>query len=778
METFELNQTLLKQRCLTCNQEFLPSDNLKSCLVDGTMLSPVFDDPFVHATIDGKYEVIERIAIGAKAKIYKARHLHLDKFVALKVLQVGTSLTQAQVARFQKEAQVALGLVHPNIVRVYDYGTLPQPYIVMEYVDGKTLSALIKDSEFLPPQRALPLFLDIANAMCAAHAAGLVHRDLKPSNVIVDSTSSQAKVLDFGLVKDFIDDAHYTKTGDIVGSPSYMSPEQWKGESLDGRADVYSFGCLMYEVLTGVSPFAASNPVECMYKHLEVKPPKLSKVRRGLKFPPGANVLIGNCLVKDKNKRYRSMVDVRQDLLAIQAGKGRRVKHINRFRTIRLVIGGWVALQVLLLSLGLLALAYGQWSRPQWEKDLRKGIDLQMKRNPWESMPLLIAAEREAKKARAPHWSFEEIYTYLGQGYLNTGHPEKSIDCLAEALEINKLHAEDVPRSFCHEKLSDAYIQIGDYEKALEHGKTAVDIANRQSNNNWRKCFCHESLARALRGLKRYDEAIAELNIAREFAVKREFDSNQGHFTPLYHQIMNFVSDHLPTTAATEGNSRLVNIYWHLGDCYRHLNRTSDSFGAYSEALRLASELEPDTVPAIAGEFLPLLKKDREALKFIDETALRQHWQPFLTALLRGLVLRQQGKPAQALPELDAALENAPDAPGLRAWTLNWRASTLEKQKKSAEALNDLDAALKLLQERPQYANWKSVLACIYTQKGYCQLRKGMFAEAEDSCRKAIAIDKGYSSAHRCLADCLDRLNRHDEATKERTEATHGISND
>ncbi|PWT96520.1 MAG: hypothetical protein C5B53_09575, partial [Candidatus Melainabacteria bacterium] len=279
METFELKQALLKQRCLTCNQDFEPSDNLKTCPVDGTMLSPVFDDPFIGTLIDGKYEIIERIATGTKAKIYKAKHLHLDKFIALKVLQVGISVTQSQVARFQKEAQVAVKLIHPNIVRVYDYGTHPQPYIAMEYVDGKSLAALIKESGPLPPQCALPIFLDVASGMCAAHTAGLVHRDLKPSNVIIDSQSGQGKVLDFGLVKDFVDDAHYTKTGDIVGSPSYMSPEQWKGQSLDGRSDIYSCGCLMYETLTGITPFAAANPMECMFKHLESQPPKLSKAR-------------------------------------------------------------------------------------------------------------------------------------------------------------------------------------------------------------------------------------------------------------------------------------------------------------------------------------------------------------------------------------------------------------------------------------------------------------------------------------------------------------------
>jgi serine/threonine protein kinase/lipoprotein NlpI len=721
METFELNQTLLKQRCLTCKQEFLPSDNLKSCPVDGTMLSPVFDDPFTGTTIDGKYEVIERIAIGAKAKIYKARHLHLDKFVALKVLQVGTSLTQTQVARFQQEAQVALGLVHPNIVRVYDYGALPQPYIAMEYLDGKTLSATIKESGPLPPQRALPLFIEIANAMCAAHAAGLVHRDLKPSNVIVDSGSGQAKVLDFGLVKNFVDDARYTKTGDIVGSPNYMSPEQWKGQPLDGRSDIYSLGCLMYEVLTGVSPFAAANPVESMFKHLEVKPPKPSKVRRGLKFPPGFDAIIGNCLVKDRNQRYRSMTDVSQDLLAIQSGKGRRVKSLNRVRTIRQVIGGWVAIQVLLFAFCALIIAYQIWNRPSWDKELDQAKDLQERDDMDDtvaSIKLLENAEHEAEAAHAPRTAFEGIYAYLGRGYLCTGELKKGRDYITRAIEVSHLHAEDIHQSFYHNLLSSTCAEMGDYESALEHGKAAGEIAARLSDNTTRLTESHYRAAVGLRGLKRYAEAAQEYERARELAGKKLLSLKDRSGNPVYDAALKFIDDYLNPPGG-ESNPYLTAIDTGLGYCYHQLHRDRDSLQVYSQAARLAYLRNYDDLSEILSEFAASLPADHP-IECVGELASDQHWPPALTTIMRAMVHGQQRNFSQALTELDSILKDQSSPSSLRIGAI--------------------------------------------ILKGYCHHSLGKFTDAIDDYKEALALNRDIKGVRADLAICLLQMMRYDES--------------
>lgn len=353
---FKLRQVIRKQICLICNQEFELSDDIEACPADGSMLSPVFDDPFINSVIDDKYQILERIASGGTSKIYKAKHLTLDRYVALKVLQGAQEITEAQLGRFQKEAQVAIGLVNPNIVRVFDYGTHPQPYIVMEYVEGKTLGALIEEKGALPARSVLAYFIQVCEAMSLAHAAGLVHRDIKPSNVIVEQSSNIAKVLDFGLVKDFIDDGRYTRTGETVGSPAYMSPEQCKGLELDARSDIYSLGCVMYEVLTGKSPFGGDNTVECMFKHLETPAPPLRKTRRDLKFPPGLEKVISNCLAKEAEERYQSMEDLKKDLDAVVKNRPRNVRTFKTRKTrTKLKVGLFgIALS---LTVGALALA-------------------------------------------------------------------------------------------------------------------------------------------------------------------------------------------------------------------------------------------------------------------------------------------------------------------------------------------------------------------------------------------------------------------------------------
>jgi serine/threonine protein kinase/Tfp pilus assembly protein PilF len=770
METFELKQSLLKQRCLTCNQDFEPSDNLKTCPADGTMLSPVFDDPFIGTLIDGKYEVVERIATGTKAKIYKAKHLHLDKFVALKVLQVGISVTQSQVARFQKEAQVAVKLIHPNIVRVYDYGTNPQPYIAMEYVDGKTLAAIIKESGPLPAQRALAIFIDVANAMSAAHAAGLVHRDLKPSNVIIDAQSGQGKVLDFGLVKDFIDDAHYTKTGDIVGSPSYMSPEQWKGLPLDGRSDIYSFGCLMYEVLTGIAPFAAGNPVECMYKHLEGKAPKLSKARRGLKVPRVFDVIIGNCLVKEADVRYHSMADLKQDLLAIQAGKGSKIKSLTRARSMRWIIGGWVGIQVVLFLLCLLFLTYQSWVKPQWEKDYQLAYDLDDRQDYQGAIRYLLQAERETQAAHVPPADLQEIYAVLGRAYLCCEQYDKARDALTRAVDCSDLHPETVRKSFCHILLSEAYCKLKAYDKALDHGRTALAVAARQSDNTNRLGWCREDIALALMGLHRYSEAAQELEQARVLFMKKLLPMKDRSGNPFYDTALKFITDNL-IPPGNENSPVDLEVDRPLAECYHEMHRDDKAMQTYGRALRVASLVYPAGVPSITEQLLPLLK-DTTAIDSLEEIAQEQHWHPFLTSALKGLVYKRKGDLPQAISAFDQSLKDGPVASGLRAWIFDEKASVLEEQKNYAQAIEEFENCLKIFRSSNEFPiRYRWLYAAAYLNKGYCQQCLGNYADAVDSDRQALSIDKSDPSPYKYLGECLVRLKRYDEAIPELTKA-------
>src|SRR5262249_4291015 len=208
----------------------------------------------------GKYEILERIGTGAMGVVYKCRQPGLDRPVAVKVLLAARHASSEQVQRFQREARAAACLTHPNIVQVYDVGTDGDlTYFVMEYVDGCSLERLIGT-----PSRSLPvalrLLVHLARALQAAHDQGIIHRDLKPSNVLINRLG-QPKLADFGLAKSLHDTQALSGSGDLVGTPRYMSPEQVLAEpgALDGRTDVYSLGVVMYEMLTGRPPVAGPN---------------------------------------------------------------------------------------------------------------------------------------------------------------------------------------------------------------------------------------------------------------------------------------------------------------------------------------------------------------------------------------------------------------------------------------------------------------------------------------------------------------------------------------
>jgi serine/threonine-protein kinase len=656
METFELTKTLRKQRCLLCHREFEWSDDLRACPDDGSMLSPVFDDPLIGSTIDNKYEILDRIASGAKSRIYKARHQHLDRYVAVKVLQGGEVVTRVRLGRFQKEAQVAVGLSHPNIVRVYDYGTHPQPYIAMEYVEGKTLAQIIEKEGPLPIARALHLFVQICEAMATAHAAGLVHRDLKPSNIMIEIKSNDAKVLDFGLVKDFVDDGEYTRTGETVGSPAYMSPEQCKGEALDARSDIYSLGCLMFEALTGKCAFAGDNTVECMFKHLEGTAPPLKQVRRGVKFPQGLQTVIDNCLAKEPKDRYQSMADLKNDLVLVQTGKGKRLTAITRRKKPASLAG--LGLVVSVVVLGVVAmLGFQELTRPEWQKTLNRGVG-QINNGVYteETEKLFIQAKEKAEAAHFYGPDLEDIYGYAGQAELDLGHYNQAKADLERALEWNMKHGEGVPTSHWNIKLSDTYLRLGDTKRAIEYAQKGLVIARRQSGKPSRLCEDWYTLGLAFYQQGDYKDAVQPLEQARKIYL----------------------------AAKLKWNDWPIEFAGLLGDIYFHLNREQDSLDAYGDCLKLAWKENPKDMDTYVGELASHLRNRPDA-SVIDGIAARHQWPSDLTAFTKGAVLAEQGSLDEAAPLLDQVAKDNPQC----LVALLWQAHNAQWRREFPEAISE-----------------------------------------------------------------------------------------
>ncbi len=272
-------------------------------------------DPTIYAD---RYEIVREIARGGMANVYLARDTKLDRAVALKVLPAELSRDPSFVERFRLEAQAAASLNDPTIVAVYDWGQeQATSFIVMEYVEGRTLRDVINDGTVASAQAA-QIGADIAKALAAAHRAGVVHRDIKPGNVLITPTG-QVKVTDFGIARANGVGDGLTRTGAVMGTATYFSPEQAQGLPVDARSDIYSLGVVLYEMVTGSVPFAGDSAVSVAYLH--VREPVKAPSQRAPDLPPPLEAIILTCLAKDPNERYQSADELRADLLRFRRGQ-------------------------------------------------------------------------------------------------------------------------------------------------------------------------------------------------------------------------------------------------------------------------------------------------------------------------------------------------------------------------------------------------------------------------------------------------------------------------
>ena len=267
--------------------------------------------------LGGRYELDGIVGRGGMAEVYRARDIRLDRIVAVKTLREDLARDQTFQARFRREAQSAASLNNPSIVAVYDTGEDDTggshiPYIVMEYVDGRTLRDLLREDRRLLPERALEITDGVLRALEYSHRSGIVHRDIKPGNVML-TRSGQVKVMDFGIARAVSDtQATMTQTAQVIGTAQYLSPEQARGERVDARSDLYSTGCLLYELLTGRPPFLGDSPVAIAYQHVRENPIPPSRVDP--EVPQWADAIVLKAMAKDPRDRYQSAAEMRADM--------------------------------------------------------------------------------------------------------------------------------------------------------------------------------------------------------------------------------------------------------------------------------------------------------------------------------------------------------------------------------------------------------------------------------------------------------------------------------
>lgn len=274
--------------------------------------------------LSDRYELGDILGFGGMSEVHLARDLRLHRDVAVKVLRADLARDPSFYLRFRREAQNAAALNHPAIVAVYDTGEAetsagPLPYIVMEYVDGVTLRDIVHTEGPMPPKRAIEVIADACQALNFSHQNGIIHRDVKPANIMISSTNA-VKVMDFGIARAIADSGNsVTQTAAVIGTAQYLSPEQARGDAVDARSDVYSLGCVLYEILTGEPPFTGDSPVAVAYQHVREDPIPPSERHEGISADLDAVVL--KALAKNPENRYQTAAEMRADLVRVHNGE-------------------------------------------------------------------------------------------------------------------------------------------------------------------------------------------------------------------------------------------------------------------------------------------------------------------------------------------------------------------------------------------------------------------------------------------------------------------------
>jgi beta-lactam-binding protein with PASTA domain len=271
-----------------------------------------------------RYELGDILGFGGMSEVHLARDVRLHRDVAVKVLRADLARDPSFYLRFRREAQNAAALNHPSIVAVYDTGEAetpqgPLPYIVMEYVEGVTLRDIVHNDGPLPPRRAIEIIADACQALNFSHQNGIIHRDVKPANIMISATNA-VKVMDFGIARAIADGGNsVTQTAAVIGTAQYLSPEQARGDPVDARSDVYSLGCVLYEITTGEPPFTGDSPVSVAYQHVREDPIPPSERHEGIS--PDLDAVILKALAKNPDNRYQTAAEMRTDLVRVHNGE-------------------------------------------------------------------------------------------------------------------------------------------------------------------------------------------------------------------------------------------------------------------------------------------------------------------------------------------------------------------------------------------------------------------------------------------------------------------------
>jgi len=483
-DTQDKDRLRLKKFCARCGK-------LESTKGGGSLTSWIFADnrchckesleptsaPITTATVQSdqwvalgdRYEVEAILGAGGVGTVYKVHDQKLNLKLAAKVLHPHLAQDAKAAKRFDLEVKTASQLTHPNLVAIYEQSQTPDgyPLYLMDFLDGKNMETVLIEETYLPPERALNLFAQICEAMNYAHLRGIIHRDIKPSNIMLLPTESGGelvKMLDFGIAKVLapLDEmpANLTQTGELFGSPVYMSPEQCTGARVDQRSDIYSLGCVMYEVLSGQKPFIGENPVQTILKHLREEAAPLPK---HLDIPDGLSTIVMNALAKDPAERYQNMQELIDDLQRLPEGKiKRRTKRAISKRQLSLTLFMTVCL------LGTTAILLSQNNQPEWVKLDNQASGLFSAGKVEESGDIEIKAVEALEKTPQPLVVRLPIYDHAAMLMVSRHDDERALQYYEKAAAAaQSIHSTRQAAGYL-EWIASISQSRGDYQRALE----------------------------------------------------------------------------------------------------------------------------------------------------------------------------------------------------------------------------------------------------------------------------------------------------------------------
>jgi tetratricopeptide (TPR) repeat protein len=440
----------------------------------------------------------------------------------MKVLLDGGDLDRTAVARFDAEAKAASGLHHPNLAGIHDYGVTDNgaPYVVMDFVDGVPLSQRLLKGP-LPQDEALKLFIQICTGLEFAHAKNIVHRDIKPSNIMIsaEGQNAEVRIVDFGIAKELrpagTNNPALTQTGEVIGSPQYMSPEQCTGSLIDARTDIYSLGCTMFESLTGKPPFTADNVIQVIFKQVNERPALFKTIAPGIKISSSLERIVMQALEKEPENRYQTASDIKRDLELVAEGKN-PVKEVS---TARRTVRGAAKFTKILVGLSLVAavtigavmLAFNdQWNPAvPWVAKYQAAKQQMSVGNRSEAEVYYKQALELAPKGQADSGNIENILLELSRVQGDTNQHEQAIASLTKALALSTARPEgSVSTAHIQDQLAQEYLDTRQYEAAEKAARIAVDLKTKVYGvNNWFTGHSVSRLTIALRHLRRYDQA-------------------------------------------------------------------------------------------------------------------------------------------------------------------------------------------------------------------------------------------------------------------------------